>query len=649
MYDMTRGTFKIGVFFTNNSVSLGLYTTRANKVLLEIYKDKDTKIPFIKTVLDEKYKENNIFGIEIQDLKEGMSYVWRIVKDDYSCSSTILDPYTTCAVFTHGEWRNILKKNNLSMSINKPYIPWEKTIIYELHVGHFTKDCMQIKQELRGTFLGLKEKLSYLKNLGITTIELLPIFKWFDETIKNDNPDTGERLKDVWGYNPISFFQIDERYSVDKTSEGAIKDMRDLVEAAHKEGIEIVLDVVYNHTGEGGKDGRDFNFKNLAPEVYYKISDNNEFMNCSGTGNTFNTNHKIAKSLVIDSMMYWTEVIGVDGFRFDLASILEQDDKGRWDKNGLLTTIANHPVLSKIKLISESWDAKGSYDVGRMPGPFREWSDYFRDSVRQFIKGDQGRIKAIADCLQGKEIYFSDIAKANFHMIHLITAHDGFTLWDLVSYNEKHNRLNGEDGRDGHNANYSYNWGVEGESTDLNIVKTRKKVIKNLISILLLSKGVPMILMGDEAGRTQFGNNNAFCQDNKTVWFDWNRALDFDGQYKFVKRLIELRNTLDYFNETDSDLYNLSWHGIFNENPDWSYCSRSIACLIEGKQTLFLIANSYHENLEFEIPYKNETWIRLIDTEKDDINECIEEKQVKGNKYKVKPYSICLFKLSSSV
>lgn len=645
MYDITRGQFKPGVYFVNNCVRFGIYTANINKMLLEIYKDKNSTIPFMKIILDETYRENNVFGIQIKDLQENMAYVWRVLNDDYSYSPTILDPYTSLAVFFEGEWRNILRNTIPSTMVNKPHIPWERTIIYEVHVGHFTKNCLEIKEELRGTFLGLKEKLSYLKNLGITTIELLPIFKWYDETIKNNNPDTGERLKDVWGYNPISFFQIDERYSSDKTSEGAIKELCELVEAVHNEGLELILDVVYNHTGEGGKEGKDFNFKYLAPKTYYKVSDNGELMNCSGTGNTLNTSNSVVKNLVIDSMMYWSETIGVDGFRFDLASILAQDDKGRWDKNGLLSDIANHPILNKIKLISESWDAKGSYDVGRMPGPFREWSDYFRDSVRQFIKGDQGRIKAIADCLQGKEIYFTDMAKSNFHMIHLITAHDGFTLWDLVSYNEKHNRLNGENGRDGHNANYSYNWGVEGETTDVNILEIRRKITRNLMSILLLSKGVPMILMGDEVGRTQSGNNNAFCQDNNIVWFDWDRAKEFKGQYIFIQKLIELRNNLDYFKQTSS--YDLSWHGIFNNNPDWSYCSRSIACLMQGKECLFLIANSYHEELEFEIPSRNGRWIRLIDTHEDDVNECILEKLIQNNKYKAKPYSICLFKLES--
>ncbi len=644
MYDITRGPFKPGIHFINNSVRFGIYAVNIKNILLEVYKDKNSAIPFIKIILDESYKENNVFGVQIKDLQEDMSYVWRALNEDYSYSPTILDPYTTSSVFQKGEWRNILKKNMVSNKVNKPNIPWEKTIIYEMHVGHFTRNCLEIKDELRGTFLGLKEKLPYLKNLGITTIELLPIFKWYDETIKNDNPDTGERLKDVWGYNPISFFQIDERYSKDKTSEGAIKELYDLVEAVHSEGLEIILDVVYNHTGEGGKEGRNFNFKYLAPKTYYRIAENGEFMNCSGTGNTLNTHNQVVRDIIMNSMLYWSEIIGIDGFRFDLASILQQDEKGHWDKNGLLSDISNHPVLSNIKLISESWDAKGSYDVGRMPEPFREWSDYFRDSVRQFIKGDQGRIKAIADCLQGKEIYFSNMAKSNYHMVHLITAHDGFTLWDLVSYNEKHNRLNGENGRDGHNANYSYNWGTEGDTADIGILKIRKKIIRNLMSILLLSKGVPMILMGDEAGRTQCGNNNAFCQNNSMVWFDWKRASEFEGQYIFVKKLIELRNNLDYFKP--GSVYELSWHGIFNNNPDWSYCSRSIACLMEGAETLFLIANSYHEELEFEIPNKKGKWIRLIDTQKDDINECILEKHIVSNKYKVNPYSICLFKLS---
>ncbi len=648
MYNINRVVVRPGIYFNNNSVILGIYSTKAEKMLLEIYKDKTQTIPFLKIILDNAFKTNNIFGVEISCLDEGMAYVWRIVNNDYSYSPTILDPYSKCSTFIEGEWRNIIIKDEFKESNSRPKIPWEKTIIYELHVGHFTKSCADIEEEFRGTLLGVKEKIPYLKSLGVTTVELLPIFKWNHDSINNHNPETKRKLEDVWGYNPISFFQIDEEYSSRKLSDNATREMKELVEELHNNNMEIILDVVYNHTGEGGVDGSEFNFKHLAPETYYKISSSGEFMNCSGTGNTLNTHNKVVRELVIDSMLYWSECIGVDGFRFDLASILEQDEKGRWDKNGLLTDISNHPILREIKLISESWDAKGSYDVGRMPLPVREWSDYFRDTIRQFVKGDQGVIKSVADCLQGTEIYFSDHNKSKFHMIHFITAHDGFTLWDLVSYNIKHNDVNGEDGRDGHNANYSYNWGVEGDSSDIEIINIRKRIIRNLMAILLLSRGVPMILMGDEAGRTQQGNNNAFCQDNETVWFDWIRGKEFNGQYLFIKRLIDLRNKLDYFNDYSEESYTLSWHGIFQNSPDWSYCSRSIGCLIQGKESLFIIANSYHESLEFQMPQITGRWVRLIDTYEEDIDESICEKQICDNKYIVRPYSVLLFRLENN-
>ena len=643
MYDLSVGQSELGCYFTEYGAQLSIYTTSASIMLLEIYEEVQSSLPIKKILLDAKnYQKDNIFSVEIEGLKEGMAYVWRIVYEDYSYSSSILDPYAKATSFVQGEWRNIIKKYKKYV-LPKPNIPWANTIIYELHIGHFTKNCPHLPETMKGTFTGLKEQLSYIKELGITTLELLPIFKWNAYTLKNRNPNTNELLEDVWGYNPISFFAIDERYSAGKTSEEALDEFRALVEAAHKEGLEIILDVVYNHTGEGGKEGTAFHFKHLAPEIYYKYNDKGEFLNCSGTGNTLNTNHPIVKKLIIDSLVYWSEEVGVDGFRFDLASILGQDDNGKWLKNSLLNEIAEHPLLSTTKLISESWDAKGCYDVGRMPSPFREWSDYFRDTIRQFIKGDQGKIKALADCIQGKEIYFSDITKGTYHMLHFITAHDGFTMWDLLSYNEKHNEANGENNRDGHNANYSYNWGVEGETEDITILETRKQAMRNLMCLLILSKGVPMLSMGDEVGRTQHGNNNAFCQDNEIAWLDWERAQYFKSHYLFVKNLIKLRKELDYFNSSEINSYEVSWHGVRYNQPDWSYCSKSIACLIKGTESLFFIANSYYEGLTFELPPSTGMWCRIVDTSDEEMKEVVVE-----TSYEVKPYSICLFKQMES-
>lgn len=628
----------LGCCIIHDTGHFSIYAKHAFAMVLEIYTDAYQMTPIYKQLIEHP-TENHIFTACIANVHEGMYYVWRIVHEDYSYSPTIMDPYAKGVFYLKGEWRNLMVGSQ-KYQISKPNIPWKQTIIYELHVGHFTKIDEQIPPEERGTFRGLQRKLPYFKQLGVTTLELLPIFKWYAHTLKNRNPYTGELLEDVWGYNTLAFFAIDERYSVDHTSKSALKEFKEFIESAHEAGIEIILDVVYNHSGEGGQDGITIHFKSLAPEIYYKYNENGQHLNCSGTGNTLNTNHPIVKSLIKDSLIYWANEIGVDGFRFDLASILGQDEKGRWLKESLLNEIANDPVLSQVKLIAEAWDAKGSYDVGRMPAPFCEWSDYFRDTIRKFIKGEQGIIPSVSDCMMGKEIYFMDSRKGKDQTIHFIAAHDGFTMWDLVSYNQKHNEANGENNRDGHNANYSYNWGVEGNTDRKDVLIARQRAMRNLLCILFLSKGTPMLLMGDEFARTQQGNNNAFCQNNALVWVDWKKYTENEALYQFTRYLINLRKTLDYFKNEET--YSISWHGVHYKQPDWSYYSRSIACFIEGKQSLFFIANSYYEPLTFELPPIKGKWKCLINTEQL-VENTFSEEIVEEAVYEVKAYSVCLF------
>ncbi len=649
MYSLKKGEPKLGCSLDQLGANFAVFSDTAYNMVLEIYHSAKEIVPLIKVVLNrEYYTTGDIFHVYVEDVRDGMSYTWKVMNADGALSHELIDPYACCIEedINHPlKYRNIIVRTEYDTSL-KPGIPWEQTIVYEIHVGSFTKHpSSKVREEERGTFLALTDKLPYLKELGITTIELLPVFKWNPYTIQNKNPFTGESLRDVWGYNPISFFALDERFGVQKDSIKVMKEFKKFVHAAHELGIEVLLDVVYNHTGEGGFAGKIFNFKYLSNHTYYKFNENREYANHSGTGNTLNTNHYVVKQLILDSLRYWTINMGVDGFRFDLASILGQDQHGKWLIHSVLNDISEDPVLSHVKLIAESWDAKGSYDVGRMPCHFREWSDYFRDTIRKFIRGDQGLTKSVADCLLGKEIYFTDPRKNNTHTIHFVTAHDGFTMWDLLCYEYKHNEANGEDNRDGHNANYSNNCGIEGETDDFKIMSMRKRRMKNYMCLLLLSKGVPMLLMGDELGRTQKGNNNAYCQDNEIVWVDWDRGKGFDDVFRFAKSLIHIRKNMKYLSERSESQYSITWHGVIYNKPDWSYYSRTIACHIKGeKESVYMVINSYDEALVFELPPTSSVWMRIIDTNlaspKDAV---IVGESVYDNRYLVESFSVCVF------
>lgn len=648
MYSIKKGNPYLGCVLDSNGANFGIFSNHAQQIVLEIYHNYQEGAPLVTLQLDRAHDATgDIFHIYIQDIKEGMSYVWRLLDSQLELSQPIIDPYAYCI---EGDPERELSYRNRVMSSRyseskKPATPWEETILYELHVGSFTKHASaHIEIEKRGTYRALIDKLPYLKELGITAVELLPVFKWNSYTLRNRHPLTGELLQDVWGYNPISFFALDERYSISKEGIGAIEEFTELIKAAHSLGLEVILDVVYNHTGEGGEDGKIFHFKKLSKDTYYKFDENGEYANHSGTGNTLNTNHYIVKKLILDSLRYWVVSMGVDGFRFDLASILGQDEQGNWLSHSVLKDISQDPILSHTKLIAESWDAKGSYDVGRMPYHFREWSDYFRDTIRKFIRGDQGLTKSVKNCVLGKEIHFADSQKGNTHTIHFITAHDGFTLWDVVSYEHKHNFENGENNRDGHNGNYSSNCGIEGETEDRIILDMRKRRIKNYLCFLLLSRGIPMLLMGDEFCRTQKGNNNAYCQDNDSVWVDWDRKQQFEEIYFFTKQLIKIRKHFSYFKKSAED-YKVTWHGITYNHPDWSYYSRSIAWHIKGNdESIYMIANSYHEALRFELPPSRTGWWRIIDTflpSGEDVD--LLGTRIEDGDYEVQGHSVCMF------
>ncbi len=412
--------------------------------------------------------------------------------------------------------------------------PSAQTIIYELHVRGFTRHPSSgVAEEARGTYAGLIEKISYLKELGVTAVELLPVFQF-------DSQDCPPRRVNYWGYAPVSFFAPHQAYSSCHDPLGAVDEFRDMVKALHRAGIEVILDVVYNHTAEGKEDGPTFCYRGLENGTYYLLEeDRSRYSNYTGTGNTLNANHPVVRRLIVDSLRYWVEEMHVDGFRFDLASILSRDERGRPRQNPpILWDIESDPVLACTKLIAEAWDAAGLYQVGSFVGDsWKEWNGRFRDDARDFFRAEAGSVARFADRLIGSPEIYGYEEREPEQTVNFVTCHDGFTLNDLVSYNEKHNEANGEANRDGADDNRSWNCGVEGPTDDPAIERLRNRQVKNFLTVTLLSLGVPMLLMGDEVRRTQGGNNNAYCLDDDTNWFDWTLVRRYADVHRFVTLL----------------------------------------------------------------------------------------------------------------
>ena len=496
-----------------------------------------------------------------------------------------------------------------------------------MHVRGFTRHESSGVTD-KGTFAGVTEKIPYLQELGITAVELLPISE-FEETEYTDrhNPLTGEHLVNFWGYNSFGFFSPKASYAASNHLGQQVKEFKTMVKKMHKAGIEVILDVVFNHTAEGDERGPVFNFRGIDNSVFYIIDPvTGAYHNYSGCGNTVNCNNPFVRDMILDCLRYWVTEMHVDGFRFDLASILGRDQDGSVLANPpLIERIAADPILANTKIIAEAWDASGLYQVGTFPAWRRwaEWNGKFRDDVRKFVKGDSGLTGALAYRLTGSSDLYESNGRTPFHSINFLTSHDGFTLSDLVTYQEKHNESNGENSADGSNANHSWNCGVEGETKDKSINQLRSKQIKNLATILMLSSGVPMILSGDEFGRTQKGNNNAYCHDNEISWLNWNLTEKNSDLFHFWKLLIRFRKSNDLFRRETFQSYHIEWHGHTLFQPDWSPESRAIAMhlftdfrdRIKGYKDIYQIFNSHWEPGSFDLPLLNgKKWHRVIDT-----------------------------------
>jgi len=539
--------------------------------------------------------------------------------------------------------------------------PFAKTIIYEMHVGGFTRHPSSgVTPGRRGTYAGLIEKIPYLQELGISAVELLPLFA-FDE---RDGPPG---LGNYWGYQPLSVFAPHDLYSSRPDPLGAVDEFRDMVKALHRAGIEVILDVVYNHTTEGGEDGPTICYRGLANETYYILGeDKSQYADFTGCGNTLNANEPIVRRLILDSLRYWVSEMHVDGFRFDLASILSRDEEGRpMASPPVLWDIESDPILANVKLIAEAWDAAGLYQVGSFVGDsWKEWNGRFRDDVRAFLKGDNGMASALASRLMGSPDVFGQEQREAEQSINFVSCHDGFTLNDLVSFNNKHNEANGEANRDGTDYNLCWNCGVEGPTADPEVERLRNRQIKNFSTLTLLATGTPMLLMGDEVRRTQGGNNNAFCQDNEVSWFDWSLVEKHADIHRFVKELIAFRMSrnlpVERFDMTLTELLRrqpVQWHGVKLNAPDFGYESHSLAAtvrLLGYPLQLHMIINAYWEALEFEIPpldAAQESWRRCVDTyldPPDDVRTWAEAQRLQGSTCRVEPRSVVLLLAKTS-
>jgi glycogen operon protein len=531
--------------------------------------------------------------------------------------------------------------------------PFPQTVIYELHVRGFTAHPSSgLDPVKRGTYAGVIAKIPYLQRLGITAVELMPVFQF-------DPQDAPQGLTNYWGYSPVSFFAPHCGYASVDHPLGVLDEFRDMVKALHRAGIEVILDVVYNHTAESNAAGPTISLRGLENSVYYILDEGGGYADYTGTGNTLNANQSIVRRLILDSLHYWVEEMHVDGFRFDLASILSRDENGHPLPNPpILWDIESDPVLAGTKLIAEAWDAAGLYQVGSFIGDsWKEWNGRFRDDVRGFVRGDPGMVEALADRLLGSPDLYAAQPREPEQSINFVTSHDGFTLNDLVSYDHKHNEANLEGNRDGTDHNLSWNCGAEGPTDDPSIEALRNVQVRNFLAITILSLGAPMLLMGDEVRRTQRGNNNAYCQDDELSWFDWDAVERHTDLIRFVRLLIEIRSLRESV-QTEHHLTlaelmqraHIELHGVRPGEPDLAHHSRSLALSasnLSGDPLMYFALNAYWEPLAFELPglpaWATSGWRRVLDTSQAPPNDILlptDAPRVDASSYEVAPRSV---------
>ena len=670
-------SFPIGPTLTPDGVNFCLFSKNCERVELLLFDAKDDLVPSKVIKLDQRLNHTgHYWHAFIRGIKAGQLYGYRVIGNfdpdkgyKFDPEKVLLDPYAKAVSIPNGFNRQLFTKtgavNAPSMKsvvcnledydwegVSRPCRPFAQTVIYELHIGGFTNHKSSgVSENNRGKYLGLIEKIPYLIDLGITAVELLPVFQF-------DVQDSPPGLVNYWGYSPISFFAVHNGYASSDDSTTVLNEFRAMVKALHKAGIEVILDVVFNHTAEGGSNGPNYCFRGIDNSIYYALGNQKStYADYTGTGNTINANNPIVRRMIMDSLHYWVEEMHVDGFRFDLASILSRDETGKPIENApVLWDIDSDPALAGTKLIAEAWDAAGLYQVGSFIGDsWREWNGKFRDDIRSFLKGDRGMVsKFVTRTLGSPDLYESSNREPE-KSINFVTCHDGFTLNDLVSYNSKHNEKNGENNRDGTNDNFSWNCGVEGPTSDEKVEALRNRQCKNFLTVSLLSVGAPMILMGDEVRRSQLGNNNSYCQNNELSWFDWDLVQTNSGLLRFVKCLIESRLRRDMAKDEFSmslqqwlSRAKFKWHGVKLDHPDWSDGSHTIAIEVlslSGSVHLHYMINAYSTSMTFDIPKPSENlaWRRWIDTSlssPEDICKWEDAPIVSGETYNVTDHSM---------
>ena len=632
-FKIRPGFFRMyGACVASNGVSFTINSHGATRCTLLLFKPQAPK-PYARIPFPDSYRIGDTYSMLVFDIKpDEFEYAFSFDGPDepakgllFNEENVLLDPYSR-AVTGQRKWgekpeggkdfeyrARVVKSNFDWGNIKQLEQPFEDLVIYETHVRGYTKDKSS-GVSAPGTFAGLKDKIPYLKDLGINAVELMPIFE-FDE-MESARVVDGVQLYNYWGYNTVSFFAPNTSYAFNEEHNHEGDELKSLIKALKENGIEVILDVVFNHTAEGNEMGPCFSFKGIDNNVYYMLTPDAHYYNFSGCGNVMNCNHPVVRSFIIDCLRHWAIEYRVDGFRFDLASILGRDQNGAPMANPpILESLAFDPVLGKMKLIAEAWDAGGLYQVGSFPSWNRwaEWNGRYRDDMRSFLKGDDGMAGNAITRITGSRDLYSPESRGHKASVNFMTCHDGFTLYDLYSYNEKHNEKNGWNNTDGDNNGHSWNCGAEGETDDPNVNGLRRRLIKNAFAALLCSRGPAMFFAGDEFCNTQFGNNNAYCQDNIISWLDWSRLEEFKEIHDFVRHMIQFRKEHPILRKmtkpSSCQFPEISVHNGTPFNASTDYKTKLIGIMYAGRNEedteddiVFYCMNAYWEPLVMQLP-----------------------------------------------